>query len=353
MRIRRTATASVLAVLAVMLMSFGQAAIAEQKPFAPLNRPGPKLSVKTATLKAALKCSGSFTANKLEPVLLSPGTGTTPDQNFSWNYERAFTAQHRPWCAVTMPHHALGEMQSAGEYLVYGIRTMHAKAHRRIAILGHSQGGMSMRWALRFWPDTRPMVDDVIGLAGDNHGTTVVSGLCNPGKGKCTPAQWQQTSTANYVKAMNSRAETFAGISYTEVFSHTDEVVQPNLTDQDSTSALHTGKGRITNVSTQDICPLDVNEHLLIGTIDPAAYALSMDALTHDGPAKPARISRSVCAQVYQPGVDPLEANTYLQIIAVLPGLLSVSLPGINLVGAPEVSNEPTLRCYVYSDRCR
>ncbi len=29
----------------------------------------------------------------------------------------------------------------------------------------HSQGGMIGRWATRFWPDTRQMVDDIVGLA--------------------------------------------------------------------------------------------------------------------------------------------------------------------------------------------
>ena len=50
-------------------------------------------------------------------------------------------------------------------------RRVHALARRRIAVMGHSQGGMSMRWALRFWPDTRRMVADVIGFSGSNHGT--------------------------------------------------------------------------------------------------------------------------------------------------------------------------------------
>ncbi|MDQ6606375.1 MAG: GPI inositol-deacylase, partial [Actinomycetota bacterium] len=63
------------------------------------------------------------------------------------------------WCAYTAPHSTLDNIETSGEYLVYAIRTMHALAGRRIAVMGHSQGGMSMRWALRFWPDTRPMVE--------------------------------------------------------------------------------------------------------------------------------------------------------------------------------------------------
>jgi hypothetical protein len=319
--------------------------------YAPLNRPGPALTVATSTLQAALHCVGDAASSVGEPVLLSPATGVIPVQNYSWNYERAFTAQGRAWCAITMPFHTLGDIQIAGQYLVYAIRTMHAAAHRRIAVLGHSQGGMSMRWALRFWPDTRAMVDDVIGIAGSNHGSTSIGG-CVPGKVACVPAVWQQSSKANFIAALNSGAETFAGISYTEIFTHTDEVVTPNNTDKDSSSALHTGAGMITNVATQDICKDDVDEHLLVGTLDPVSYALVMDALDHAGPAEASRIPHSVCSQIYQPGVDPTNAQTYLQVLAAAPGLAAVDVPAVNLVGAPEVLNEPKLACYVYAAGC-
>jgi hypothetical protein len=316
--------------------------------YAPLNRPGPALTVPAATLQAALTCSGRLSAGSLEPVLLNPATGVTPEQNYSWNYERAFTAQHRPWCAVTMPHHTLGNITVAGQYLVYAIRTMYARAHRRIAVLGHSQGGMSMRWALRFWPGTRAMVDDVIGMAGSNHGTTAVPAY--PGT-TLPPASWQQAANAKFIQALNSYAETFRGISYTEIFTHTDEVVQPNSTDATSSSALHTGAGAITDVSTQDICPLDVDEHLYVGTVEPVSYALVMDALNHAGPAHPARISRAVCTRPYQPGVNPTTAGLYLQQLQAVPGLIGVAAP-VNTVGAPELKAEPPLPCYVYASGC-
>src|SRR6478672_7072446 len=172
--------------------------------YAPLDRPGPALTVPHATLAAALKCSGTLHGSSKEPVPLNPATGVTATQNYSWNYERAFTAQHRPWCQVTMPYSTLGDIQTAGEYLVYAIRTMHARAGERIAVLGHSQGGMSMRWALRFWPDTRSMVDDVIGMAGSNHGTTART-ACSAGRTRCVPAVWQQHDEANFIAALNSR----------------------------------------------------------------------------------------------------------------------------------------------------
>ena len=345
------AAVAALIALAGVLQAEAPAGATAAGRYAPLDRPGPALDVPHAELAAALQCHGTLHGSAKEPVLLNPATGVTATQNYSWNYERAFTAQHRPWCQVTMPYSTLGDIQTAGEYLVYAIRTMHARAGERIAVMGHSQGGMSMRWALRFWPDTRAMVDDVIGMAGSNHGTTVRT-FCVQNQTKCPPAVWQQASTAKFIAALNSGAETFRGISYTEIFTHTDEVVQPNSTDATSSSALHTGAGRITNVSTQDICPADVNEHLNVGTIDPAAYALVIDALDHAGPAKPSRIDPAVCQQPYQPGVDPSNVAMYQQILEGAPGLAAVGTPFVNAVGAPEVSTEPKLRCYVLASGC-
>ncbi|MGZ6733741.1 MAG: esterase/lipase family protein [Nocardioides sp.] len=317
--------------------------------YAPLNRTGPSLSVNRATLRAAMTCHGDPHAAP-EPVLLNPATSVTPAENYSWNYEKAFTRQGRYWCAVTMPHHTFGDIQTAAEYLVFAIRRMHATTGRRIAILGHSQGGMSMRWALRFWPATRAMVDDVIGMAGDNHGTTMLVG-CVPHVTTCTPAVWQQLRGSAFMRALNSRTETFAGISYTEIYTHTDEVVTPSTGD-DPSSALHTGLGRISNVATQSICPLEVYEHLMTGTVSPTTYALVMDALDHPGPAVPARIARTVCGRLYMPGIDPLDVTSFLPLMSALPSLASTELPLVTLSGAPMLSAEPPLRCYVFKKGC-
>ena len=336
-----------LAAVALALVSGGYAQ-AGASPYAPLDRPGPRLSVPVPTLKAALHCSGDLRHATVAPVLLSPGTSATPEQNFSWNYERAFTAQKRPWCDVTMPAHTLNDIQVAGEYLVYAIRTMHATSGRRIAILGHSQGGMSMRWALRFWPDTRAMVDDVIGMAPTNHGTSA-GGSCSS---SCPPANWQQDAGSLFIKALNSGTETFAGISYTNVFTHTDEEVKPSDSAATASSALHTGKGRITNVATQDLCPADTYEHNLMGTVDPVVYGLALDALTHPGPAVPSRVPTSVCTEVYQPGIDPANPQNYLQPAMLAPAFVSILVPGYNVSGADEVSKEPALKCYVFARGC-
>jgi hypothetical protein len=314
--------------------------------YAPLDQPGVRLDVPAAKLAASLHCTAGVRNATREPVLLSPATGATVEQNYSWNWEPALDKLGIPWCAYDAPSHTLEDIQVSGEYLVYAIRTMHAMAGRKIAVMGHSQGGMSMRWPLRFWPDTRAMVDDVIGFSGSNHGTTTAT-ACQAG---CPPADWQQAANAKFIDALNSYAETFPGISYTEIYTHTDEVVTPNHGEHAS-AALHGGGGAILNIATQDVCPGDLYEHLTIGTVDPVAYALAVDALRHVGPADPHRIDRGVCSQVLMPGVDPANPNIATQLVALQPGLLAVSVPGTNLVGVRELKAEPPLACYVFA-RC-
>jgi hypothetical protein len=238
---------------------------------------------------------------------------------------------------VTLPDHALGDVQVAGEYVVNGIRTMYARAGRRISIIGHSQGGMVPRWPLRFWPDTRTMVDDQIGFAPSNHGTTGAETICSS---SCAAADWQQSDKSQFIKALNSYKETFAGISYTEIYSHNDEIVTPNSDDTGS-SSLHTGDGQITNEAIQQLCPADPSEHLAIGTQDNVAYELAIDALTHPGPANPARVAMdpNLCSTMFMPGINPA---TYPADLASAGSDLAA-----NPAAAKQINAEPPLRCYV------
>ncbi|HEX6391508.1 MAG TPA: hypothetical protein VFZ89_18735 [Solirubrobacteraceae bacterium] len=311
--------------------------------FAPLDRPGPEPDASAANLRASLACSGDLDGATRAPVLLVPATTVNSRENYGWNYIPYFRSLGIPYCTSDLPGERaqnMGDIQARGDYLAYAIRQMHARSGRRIAILGHSQGGMAMRWALRFWPDTRAMVDDVIGMAATNHGSTIVPLLCVTG---CAPALWQQRHDAAFQRALNSGQETFAGISYTEIYSHADEFVQPNL-DDSGTSSLRTGPGRIANVAIQEICPAALSEHLLIGTTDPVAAALVTDALVHDGPADPARIDRAVCNRRAMPGVDPQTGGVALAD--------AVTRVFAQLADHDRVPAEPPLACYTTDAGC-
>ncbi len=321
-------------VLSAVFLTLLAGAPASAADFAPLDAPGPALTVSAGEVAAATQCSKGVDNAKVAPVLLLQGTGANAKDNWSWTYEPGLDKAGIPWCAVDLPDHATGDVQRNGEYVVSAIRTISKRAGRRVSIIGHSQGGMVGRWALRFWPDTRALVDDVIGFAPSNHGTTQASASC--GDGECTAADWQQWDISHFMKALNSGAETFRGISYTSVYTHTDEIVQPNQDAKTGSSSLRTGDGRRTNVATQDICPNDTNEHLLIGLIDPVAYALAIDALTHDGPADPKRIPATVCAQQFHQGINP----------ATFPADSSAALADYESYQGKEIPAEPALACY-------
>jgi triacylglycerol esterase/lipase EstA (alpha/beta hydrolase family) len=317
------------------LVSLLFASSAAAVTYAPVDQPGPALSIPQDKLDASLHCTASVAGATRAPVLLIPGTGGDPPQNYGWSWEPALNKLGIPWCDITLPEHTQGDIQDAAEYVVNAIRTMYASAGRKISIIGHSQGGMLPRWAFRFWPDTRSMVDDDIGFAASNHGTTGAPLLCSIA---CSPADWQQSFNSQFTAALNSYQESFPGISYTEVFTYFDEIVTPNGA-KNSSSSIHGGGGEITNVAIQQVCPLDISEHLTIGTQDNTAYALAIDALSHPGPAIPSNVAKRVCLNPLMPGINPL---TY-------PTDVASSLLGFarNTLSAPQVKAEPPLRCYV------
>jgi triacylglycerol esterase/lipase EstA (alpha/beta hydrolase family) len=307
-------------------------------PFAPPSRPGPTLSVPAAALAASLQCTANLASTPRTPVLLVHGTTVNPPVNFSWNYEPAFVHDGIPFCTVALPDYAMGDIQIAGEYVVNAIRTEAALAGRKIDVLGYSQGGMVPRWAFRFWPDTRALVQAFVAIDPSNFGTLDANALC---LATCAPAIWQQQEHSHFLTALNSGGETFAGIAYTVVFSRLDEVVVPNLTVEGN-SALHTGSGAIVNIPAQMICPLDVSEHLAMGTTDPVAYAVAIDAFTHpSAPANPARIAASTCAPPLMPGVDPATLAGNEATLALTVGSV--------LALTPHVATEPPLAPYVFA----
>lgn len=316
-----------LVVLALVLPAGASAA------FSPIDRPGPKLRIDRAKLKASLDCSDGVRGAERAPVLLTPATAVDSENNFSWNYERLFADEGIPFCTTDQQGSRstnMSNVQTRGQYVTYAIRKMFRMAGRPIAVMGHSQGGMIMRVSLRWWPDTREKVEEVIGIAGTNHGTDAVAPICLPG---CSPAFWQQSSDSKFTKALNSGAETFEGISYTEIYSLLDEVVFPA-----ERSSSVSGPGDITNVAIQDVCPTAISEHLTVGTTDPTAAALALDALNNPGPADPSRIPPSVCAQPVMPGVDPITGpGSFIQAAGVLAEAIATF---------PHVPEEPKLRCW-------
>lgn len=343
MSVRRYRTAAaVLAAPLLAALTLAPVGISSAAPdaYAPVDQPGPALTPAATDLAASLRCSPNLATATKTPVLLLAGTTANSTQNWSWTYQPLFNAKGIPWCASDVPtstyaNQNMADIQTRGEYVTYAIRTMYERAGRKISILGWSQGGMVPRWSLRFWPDVRPMVDDVIGLTPSNHGTEPAKLVCAV---PCSEAFWQQRSDSRFIEAINSHQQTFAGISYTVVTTDFDEVVVP------SSYGNLTGPGQVSNNRMQAKCPGHLADHTIGGTMDAVSEAFVMDALTHAGPASAGRISPLVCLRPYMSSVNVVTAAlNYPQVLAAAAS--SVLLP-------PLVTAEPELECYVFAEGC-
>ena len=68
-------------------------------------------------------------------------------------------------------------------------------------------------------------------------------------------------------------------------------------------------------------------------------YSLAIDAITHPGPADPARVPASACTTPFMPGVDPVAFPAdYARMAAFIARTIASS---------PRRSSEPPLACYV------
>lgn len=235
-------------------------------------------------LDAALNCDG-FEHPDTEPVLLVHGTFTYGEEQYSWNYRPWLREQGFDVCVVSYPDRGFGDQQISAEYVANAVLRMHEMSGgRMIDMIGHSQGASMPRWAIKFWPEVRAVLDDFIMQAAPNHGTEVAAaGLI--GLPLVPEAFYQFAPDSNFVTVMNLGDETPGEIDYTSIYTLTDELVQPQLPV--STSVLEPGQDnpRLSNIAIQDVCPLWVVDHVTIGTTDGPTALLTLDALRNDGPA--------------------------------------------------------------------
>lgn len=290
---------------------------------APEAAPEPRYHVPKADLRAALQCPTGVDSGG-QPVLMVHGTFTHGMENYGWNYLGELPQRDIDACYVDLPNRSLDDIQIASEYVVFAIRKMNRQSGgRRIDIIGHSQGGLEPRWALRFWPSLRPIVSDLVTLATPNHGTA----LGNFGGAACE-ACFQMAQTSNFIGALNSGDETPGNVEYTNIYTTlADELVQP------ASSAATTGA---TNINIQSVCPARLVDHVSI-VADRAVLAMVLDALTNRGPTAVSRLPADVCTAL--PPLFPDDPTAAL-------GVLTADLVDAHVPAPSLTTEEPALRRY-------
>lgn len=321
---------SLAAVLVALLIAFGAVPAAgavtgqASAPAEPGAAREPRLHVDKADLRAALHCDGPFDSGR-QPVLLVHGTFTHGQENYGWNYLPELASRGFDVCYVDLPNRSLDDIQLASEYVVHAIRRMHRLSGKRVDVLGHSQGGLEPRWALRWWPSLQPMVSDLVTLSTPNHGTA----LGNFDGASCA-ACFQMGQGSAFLTALNSVDETPGAVEYTNLYTNLqDELVVP------ANSAATSGA---TNIAVQDACALRPVDHVSMAA-DRVVLALVLDAFTHRGTASVSRLPALLTLCTEQPLLFPSDPTAGLAVLAG--DLADPHVPTSSIVSA-----EPPLRHY-------
>ncbi|WP_329188926.1 esterase/lipase family protein [Streptomyces sp. NBC_01428] len=183
--------------------------------------------------------------------------------------------------------------KSAAQLQIFVDKVLAATGAAKADLVGHSQGGMMPRYYLKFLGGAAK-VNALVGIAPDNHGTTL-SGLANllpyfPGAAdllsSATPGLADQVAGSAFLTKLNAGGDTVPGVHYTVIATKYDEVVTPYTSQFLSGSDVH-------NVLLQNLCGLDLSEHVAIGIVDRIAYHEVANALD------PAHASATTCASVF------------------------------------------------------
>jgi triacylglycerol lipase len=172
---------------------------------------------------------------------------------------------------------------SAQDLKVFTQRVLDATGAAKVSMVGHSQGGMMPRYYIKFLGGDQ-VVEDLVGVAPSNHGSSITgppgANPLAPILDALMPALEQQAAGSAFLTELNAGDETPGDVSYTQITTKYDEIVRPH------TSGYLTPGPASTNLTIQDVCPWDLAEHVFI----PASLttiAITLDALTREGPARP------------------------------------------------------------------
>ncbi|MDJ0385391.1 alpha/beta fold hydrolase [Streptomyces sp. G-G2] len=183
--------------------------------------------------------------------------------------------------------------KSAGQLDVFVDKVLASTGAAKTDIVGHSQGGMMPNYYLKFLGGAAK-VNAMVGIAPDNHGTTLL-GLTQllpyfPGAGdlisSATPGLADQIAGSPFITKLNAGGDTVPGVAYTVITTKFDEVVTPYRTQFLDGPNVH-------NVLLQDLCGVDLSEHVAIGLTDRIAWHEAANALD------PQHARRTTCASVF------------------------------------------------------
>ncbi|MER7483392.1 alpha/beta fold hydrolase [Streptomyces sp. NPDC126510] len=191
--------------------------------------------------------------------------------------------------------HGLGPVEkSAGQLKDFVGKVLAATGADETDLVGHSQGGMMPRYYLKFLGGAAE-VHALVGIAPSNHGTDL-NGFTHllpyfPGAAdllsKNTPALADQVTGSAFLAKLNAGGDTVPGVRYTVIATRYDEVVTP-------WRSQYLSGPDVRNVLLQDLCPVDLSEHVAAGLLDRVVFHEVANALD------PGRATPTTCASAFE-----------------------------------------------------
>lgn len=220
-----------------------------------------------------------------DPVVLVHGTWM--DRSISWGLIGSKLVRDG-YCVYALDYGNRGTQpvaDSAGELATFVDSVLKRTGAARVAIVGHSQGGMMPRYYIKF-DGGLDKVSELIGIAPSNHGSSGSFGDYAAQYGD-SPAAADQEAGSPFMQQLNGDGvdapqPSTGEIDYTVISTTHDEIVTPY-----QSQALAGPSAVVTNVVVQDKCPHDSYEH--VGLVyDPVVLQWVENALGRPGPADPA-----------------------------------------------------------------
>lgn len=145
----------------------------------------------------------------------------------------------------------------------------------RVDLVGHSQGGLVIRHYVKYRGGANE-VDSAISLGAPHYGAAVANLLRLLGLGSCAGvvACQQMAIGSSFLAALNAGDDTIGNVSYTNIASVNDGIVQPY------TTSFLANDGNNANVKVQAQCPFRVVGHVGL-PYDGTVYSGIQDALAH------------------------------------------------------------------------
>ncbi|MGW3998577.1 esterase/lipase family protein [Amycolatopsis sp. NPDC004772] len=281
---------TVVAAVAALALGAGTGQAAEREPTGPvqptiLTAAVYSLGAPTIAPPGANDWNCKPSAQHPNPVLLSNGTTANAYENWANLSQKLADAGYCVFAgnfggAPGSFLQTVGPVADTAKALAaFGERILAATGAAKLDVVGHSQGGMNIRYWIKYLGGA-DRISRLVGLSPSNHGTDLFGLLSTlemiPGVPAALGAVCQacndQAVGSDFLTDLNAGGETVPGIRYTVIQTRYDDVVTPYR------SAFLAPAPNVRNILLQDVCGLDFTDHLGI-TYDPVAQGLVLNAL--------------------------------------------------------------------------